>query len=538
MGLTNRFSALFLSALGLILLGFSTTLYLSAHIYLHRQAKERLSSALAVLAAAAEIHADSVEWEPQERALPLGQESGNERLRWLVFDERGVRVDHSRNLVESELTPAWTPQKGTVRLPDRLSDRQGRVWGIAQRRLLPSTPRATGSRAAAINERPRPPDPADAVYPSLVLTVAAPLEPIRATLATLFAFLALLSLGIWLLAALVCRRFSKQALRPLTQMAASARSLDASDLGWRLEETRTGDELEELGDAFNNLLSRLHLAYEQQRRFSSHASHQLRTPLTVLIGQLEVALRHERSGEEYRRALRSALGRAVQLGQIVETLLFLARADADARIPGRETLQLDSWLTAHLACRGTSVRGSDIEYRPPAESPLWIQSHPVLLGQLLDNLLDNAEKYGAPGTPIEVRAFQEGDEVLLEVEDHGQGISPADVSRIFEPFYRSPQARRQGAPGIGLGLAVVQRIASALGGTVEVESELGHGSRFRCRFPAAKASEPTLDSADNPEVLGVPQLPAEDPTHQEQSFSQAVRIENSSPSPSGISTDT
>jgi len=303
-----------------------------------------------------------------------------------------------------------------------------------------------------------------------------------------------LSLGIWLVAALLCRRFSKQALRPLTQMASSARNLDASDPGWRLEDTHTGDELEELGDAFNNLLSRLHVAYEQQRRFSSHASHQLRTPLTVLIGQLEVALRHERSGDDYRRALRSALGRAVQLGQIVEALLFLARADADARIPDRETIDLNSWLSDHLTTRGSTVRGAEYQYHPQSETPLWVQCHPVLLGQLLDNLLDNAEKYGSTATPIEVKAAREGDTVILAVQDHGPGIAPADLSRIFEPFYRSPQARRQGAPGVGLGLAVVQRIASVFGGTVEVQSELGRGSRFECRLPAADPPGHNQDS--------------------------------------------
>src|SRR5437763_2804848 len=98
MSLTGRFSAYFLSTLGLVLVGFSTALYVSARSYLGDQFSDRLSLALAVLAAAAEIHPDGVEWEPQERILPLGQESGAERLRWMVFDDRGHRIDHSRNL--------------------------------------------------------------------------------------------------------------------------------------------------------------------------------------------------------------------------------------------------------------------------------------------------------------------------------------------------------------------------------------------------------------------------------------------------------
>ena len=123
-------------------------------------------------------------------------------------------------------------------------------------------------------------------------------------------------------------------------MAESAPGLDAADPGWCLPEPGTGDELEDLGRAFNGLLDRLHVAFERQRRFTGDASHQLRTPLTALIGQIEVARRRDRPAEEYRRVLRSALGRAVQLRQIVEALLFLARAEAEAELPDRETLDL------------------------------------------------------------------------------------------------------------------------------------------------------------------------------------------------------
>ena len=101
---------------------------------------------------------------------------------------------------------------------------------------------------------------------------------------------------------MLCRGLSRRALAPLSRVVESARGLDAADPGWCLAEAGTGDELDVLGRAFNDLLARLHVAYERQRRFSGDASHQLRTPLTVLIGQLQVALRYDRSGEEYRRA--------------------------------------------------------------------------------------------------------------------------------------------------------------------------------------------------------------------------------------------
>ena len=117
----------------------------------------------------------------------------------------------------------------------------------------------------------------------------------------------------------------------------------------------------------------------------------------MLIGQLEVALRYERSGEEYRRALTSALGRAMQLARIVEALLFLSRADAEAGLPGVEPIELHRWVAEHLSGRPPADRRAEVVHRSVGPDALWIKAHPPLLGQLLDNLLDNAAKHGRRG---------------------------------------------------------------------------------------------------------------------------------------------
>jgi signal transduction histidine kinase len=305
----------------------------------------------------------------------------------------------------------------------------------------------------------------------------------EATLAALAWLLVALSVGIWLLAAVLCRRLSRRVLAPLRRMATSARGLDATDPGWSLDQAGTGDELDDLGRAFNELLARLHVAFERQRRFSGDASHQLRTPLTVLIGQIEVALRHERSGDEYRQVLNSALGRAVQLGQIVEALLFLGRAEGEAELPGGEPLDLGRWVSEYLASRPANGRATDVVHRMAEGNGPLVLVHPPLLGQLLENLLDNAEKYGSPAARIVVETLELDGSAILAVEDAGPGIPPEEISRVFEPFYRSVQARRQGTSGVGLGLAVVQRIAAAFGGSVEVRSGSGRGCRIEVRLP-------------------------------------------------------
>jgi signal transduction histidine kinase len=492
MSLAGRFSALFLAALGVVLVGFSTALYVSARIYLDRQVADRLSSALAVLAAAAEIHPEGVEWEPQERVLPLGQEPGADRLRWAVLDEQGRRIDHSRNLVDAELTAAWVPKPGMASLPGRVVDRRGRPWRIARRRL--SSNDLAGQRltievlvhrsADAGNRRdPADPVPPERLYPALILTVVAPLGPMESTLAALACCLAAISAATWLMGALLCRRLTRRALAPLTRMAASAHGLDAKDSGWSLEQAGTGDELENLGRAFNDLLARLHVAFERQRRFSGDASHQLRTPLTVLIGQIEVALRQERSGEEYRRVLGSALGRALELRQIVEALLFLARADGEAQLPRGERLELGHWVDEYLANRPANGRRTEIAHRRGQGSDLLILVHPPLLGQLLENLLDNAEKYGRPGEPVVVETVRANGSGVLAVQNSGPGILADELPHVSEPFYRSSQARRLGAPGVGLGLTVVQRIAEAFGGSLDIQSQAGTGCRVEVKFP-------------------------------------------------------
>jgi two-component system, OmpR family, sensor kinase len=497
MSLTGRFSALFLGALGLVLIIFSTVLYVSARIHLDRRVRERLAASLAVLAAAAEIHPEGVEWEPHERVLSLGQEPGPDRLRWIVFDDQGRRIDHSRNEIDAELTIDWVSNPGGARLPSRLMDRSGRSWQIAQRRLRPGEATSSGSHAASGRGQLSPDGPSETLHPALVLTVFAPLDPKESTLGTLAWLLVTLSAGIWLLAALLCRRLSRRALAPVTRMVESARDLNAADPGWCLEEAGTGDELDDLGRAFNDLLSRLHVAYQRQRRFSSDASHQLRTPLTILIGQIEVALRQERSGDEYRRVLKSALGKADQLRQIVEALLFLGRADADAQLIDGELVNLNQWVAEYLAKRPSRDLLPELVQHSAGGEPLPVLLHPTLLGQLLDNLLDNARKYGSPTSPILVETLRDGDQAILAVEDAGSGIPAEELPRVFEPFYRAAPGRRRAVPGAGLGLAIVQRIATALSGTVVVRSELGVGSRFEVRLPIALPAAAPHDAPNN-----------------------------------------
>ena len=251
----------------------------------------------------------------------------------------------------------------------------------------------------------------------------------------------------------------------------------------RLPVSATGDELTELGHAFNDLLDRLQESFERQQRFTGDASHQLRTPLTIMLGQVEVALRRDRTSDEYRSALESVAVQSARLKQIVEMLLFLSRADSEAKLPHLETIELGEWLPGHLENWSAHPRRADLHLAVEGDRPLAVKAHGPLLGQLIDNLLDNACKYSPPGTCVTIRAQGNNEGCLLSIEDAGCGISDEAVPHIFEPFYRAPHAQRNGHEGIGLGLAVARRIADAFGGTISVSTQVGRGSQFVVRLP-------------------------------------------------------
>jgi two-component system, OmpR family, sensor kinase len=175
-----------------------------------------------------------------------------------------------------------------------------------------------------------------------------------------------------------------------------------------------------------------------------------------------VARRRDRPPEEYRRVLDLVHAEGVRLRQIVETLLFLAQPDVGQC--EAHTVQPRGWVLDQVHRWSSHPRGADLCVQDE-DGPLEARTHPQMLAQLLDDLLENASKYSEPGTSIVVRTPGDGRWAALGVEDRGCGLDAEDLSRVFEPFYRTERARSGGHPGIGLGLAVASRIAGSLGGT-------------------------------------------------------------------------
>lgn len=477
MTLTTRLSFFFLSMLALVLVGFSTTLYFLARNHMYGQAHERLEGALNTLVAAVEVGPEGLEWEKSQHKLDVGLRRGNGQVVWLVSNGHAAVDSAGQQDSVSELALATRRLQELGIAHDRV-DWQEQTWFVAGRFLdARSLDKPAPEPHAVIN-------PGEKIYQNLAITAAVPLGPVRAELRYLASILGGLSAVVWLGALFVGRRVCRQALRPVQRMAQSARDMETSDLTERLPVTPTGDELEDLSRSFNGLLDRTQESLESQRRFAGDASHQLRTPLTALLGQIEIALRRDRSPLEYQHVLAAAQRQGKHLQQIVDSLLFLARADAEARLPNLERLDLAAWLPDQQSTWSGRLTSKVLRLAFDEPGPCWVEAQPALLEELVNNLLDNAAKYSGPGTLITLKVSRNDREVILAVEDEGTGVRPEDMPHLFEPFFRSPMARERGVGGVGLGLAIAARIARAFGGGIDAENRSTGGSCFRLHLPA------------------------------------------------------
>jgi signal transduction histidine kinase len=220
------------------------------------------------------------------------------------------------------------------------------------------------------------------------------------------------------------------------------------------------------------------------RRFTADAAHELRTPLTALRGGIEVALRGERSAEEYRRVLQSSLEDVVRLIRLAEDLLLLSRVSGGAPLP-RAPVALEPLLgeVCSIAAQIGSERG--VAVRLAESAPATVMGDALALRRALMKLVENAVAYTPAGGKVELALRCEAGWASLAVSDTGAGMEPADLERIFEPFVRLEAARVRDTGGAGLGLAIARSIVAAHGGTLGAVSTPGAGSTFTIRLPLA-----------------------------------------------------
>ena len=316
-----------------------------------------------------------------------------------------------------------------------------------------------------------------------VLLLAAPrsdMEKDNAFLRQVMLVAALLSIGFTLL---VTWRVVRQLTRGHEAIAAAARKVADGDLAARVALGSGDDEVVQLARDVDEMVRRLEIVVEGQQRFIAHAAHELRSPLTALYGELQLALRKSRSAEEYRTSIEDALDSARRLKALAEDLLALARIGAE-REPSQTPVALAEVAKAAASWVSREATRRHIELSIDSDGSS-VLGHAIDLERLLRNLLDNAVRHSPEGGLVRVEARSDGDRVHISVLDEGPGVPPEERDRVFDPFFRAASERRRD-DGSGLGLAIVREIARVHGGDVTVEQGPGgKGARFRASLPAA-----------------------------------------------------
>jgi heavy metal sensor kinase len=294
-------------------------------------------------------------------------------------------------------------------------------------------------------------------------------------------FLAISSVGAWLLVG--------RSLAPIDQIVTVAEHLSADSLSPHLlpASAVSDSEVGHVVAALNDMMARLYDSFERQKRFTADASHELRMPLTVLQGEIELGLARERSNEELCDILRSSLEETHRLTDIVESLSALAIADVGV-LSARErseSVDLDKLCREVVTTFGNRASEKNVALGyETAGSAVTVIGNSDSLRRLVNNLVQNGIAYTDSGGAVTVTLSTENGSASIVVRDTGIGISAADLPHIFERFYRADKARSN-AGGAGLGLSIVASIVKAHRGTVAVKSEVGHGSEFHVALPLA-----------------------------------------------------
>jgi heavy metal sensor kinase len=307
------------------------------------------------------------------------------------------------------------------------------------------------------------------------------------------AFAWLIPLGV-LLAGCGGYFLARRSLAPVAAMGKQAERIGAANLHERLEVRNANDELGRLARTFNELLDRLDRSFERQRRFISDASHELRTPVSILRGEAEVALSQlSRSPDEYRESLAVLHEEAQRLARIVEDMFTLTRADAGEYRLARSDFYLDELAADCVRATRALAQAKNISLAVAAPEEMPVRADEDLLRRMILNLLDNAIKYTPAGGNVSVTCGSVPDGYELSVADSGPGIPAEMQSRVFERFFRADRARsRTGTDGgAGLGLSIARWIAEAHLGRIELARSDATGSKFTLRIPVSSESAPS-----------------------------------------------
>jgi len=280
----------------------------------------------------------------------------------------------------------------------------------------------------------------------------------------------------------------RQALTPVTNLTHKIETIHADSLGQQLPRSGNGDELDRLAEVFNSMMKRLDHSFTHIREFTLNASHELKTPLTIMRGEIETRLGDSPTTAADREFFASQLDEIARLTKIVDALTLLARADAGQLALVREPVRLDELVRDSFADAQFLAQPGHVHVELPRCDEAIVRGDRHRLKQLLLNLTDNAIKYNQPDGRVTMRLIRDNGSVELTIANTGQGIPPEKLPRVFERFYRGDPAHNSAIGGCGLGLSIAERIVKAHGGTIQLASEPAKLTTVTIKLPAQSDS--------------------------------------------------
>jgi len=280
---------------------------------------------------------------------------------------------------------------------------------------------------------------------------------------------------------------ANRAIRPISTMSSQLRRINSENLNLdeQVSNPQTGDEIEELAVTFNSLLERLRLTFNRERQFIGDVAHELKTPLSTLHNDIEVAISKERTKEEYKGVLKEAFIDTNRVISTLKNILDLAWSEADSGRMKPDEINLSELIEELKDVASKMATSKHITVEGVVEQNITILGKQDKLYRAMLNLIDNAIKYTPTPGKVTLSLHKKGSKAMIYVKDTGIGIAPVDLPHIFERFYRGSKADK--VFGSGLGLAIVLGVIKAHRGTIEANSKIGKGTTITIALPLVKA---------------------------------------------------
>ena len=285
---------------------------------------------------------------------------------------------------------------------------------------------------------------------------------------------------------LIARFFAGKSIKPVSTIIDTSSQITKDNLKTRIPLPVNKDELYVLSQNINNLLDRVENAIEREKQFTSDASHELRTPLAVIKGTMEVLIRKPRDQKEYEEKINFCITEVDRLNHMVDQLLLLARFENQKQNIKNETIYLNAIILDNLTRFSSKIENKKLKVNTEFSEDFYIQSDNYLVSIVISNLISNAIKYSNKNGEININLVNNNNQISFSIADKGIGISPVDIDKIFNSFYRSDVTNHTEIKGTGLGLSIVKRLCDLLKLEIAVESKLNQGTTFILSFPLAK----------------------------------------------------